>query len=255
MTDLPAAHGILYDPFTKDLILSGSTHVTQIDPDAPSVIKSDLDRSGDSVNFDQGTVDGAGHFFVADNRGKLLFVDYADTGLIGAASNFLTVQFFESNLDDIALRAGAADYRHHHDDQGHHRRAGQEAEPHRCGRRALGRYSGAFGWIRFRACSSRPAAHSVAVTREGHQPARRSMSTSPSHRQVARCATEWRRSDSNRRLLACKARSEGRPTRSRTLKVLSAAVSVDRHDAWFTCVSSHLGHAEGTKLPCSHPRR
>ncbi|HEY7425948.1 MAG TPA: hypothetical protein VH682_17090, partial [Gemmataceae bacterium] len=43
-TTLPAAHGMTYDPYTGTLILSGDSHVTQIDPTTMHIV-SDLNLS------------------------------------------------------------------------------------------------------------------------------------------------------------------------------------------------------------------
>jgi len=98
------AHGMALDPFTGDLILFGGNTINQIDPLNPAVIKSSKIVPG--VNFDQGTVDGLGHIFVADNNGKLVFMDYSGSGLVGNAGNFLSMPFLAFNLDDIAPMVG-----------------------------------------------------------------------------------------------------------------------------------------------------
>ena len=98
------AHGMVLDPFTGDLILFGGNTINQIDPLNPAVIKSSKIVPG--VNFDQGTVDGLGHIFVADNNGKLVFMDYSGSGLVGNAGNFLSMPFLAFNLDDIAPMVG-----------------------------------------------------------------------------------------------------------------------------------------------------
>jgi PEP-CTERM motif-containing protein len=57
--------------------------------------------------FDQGAVDRLGHIFWADNLGKFFFEDYSTTGLVGSANNFVSDNFFQGNLDDIAPLIGA----------------------------------------------------------------------------------------------------------------------------------------------------
>jgi hypothetical protein len=105
-TNLPAAHGIIYDPLTGDLIIVGSSHVTQIDPTTMKVV-SDRDFSSMGISsLDQGAVDGKGHLYVADNRGQLLFVDYSKTGLIGDPSDFVATPFVANYFDDVAPLAG-----------------------------------------------------------------------------------------------------------------------------------------------------
>ena len=103
-SNLPAAHGMQFDPFTGDLVLFGSNHISQIATGALGVLKSDLTLVGN--NFDQGAVDGFGHMYVADNNGKLFFMDYTNAGLVGDASNFIYNKFFKAFLDDIAPIAG-----------------------------------------------------------------------------------------------------------------------------------------------------
>ncbi len=103
LTNLPAAHGMVYDPFTGNLILGGSNHITQLALNG--AIVSDRIVAGD--NFDQGTVDGAGHVYWADNNGRFFFMDYSTTGLVASANNFVSNEFFKSALDDIAPLIGA----------------------------------------------------------------------------------------------------------------------------------------------------
>jgi len=100
LTGVPAAHGMVFDPFSGDLILGGSDQISQIDPTNPTVILSTLTLSGNT--FDQGAVDGLGHIFWADNGGRFLFEDYSTTSLVGNIGNFVSDNFFQSSLDDIA---------------------------------------------------------------------------------------------------------------------------------------------------------
>lgn len=101
ISDLEAAHGISFDPFTGDLLLFGGNQLAQIDPRRPGEIKSsrtfDLDK-----NFDQGTPDGQGHLFVGRTTGHLVFVDYAASRSIGHSSNIVAVEYLDRYLDDIA---------------------------------------------------------------------------------------------------------------------------------------------------------
>jgi hypothetical protein len=103
--NLPAAHGMVYDPFTGDLILGGSDEFAQIDPLNPSVVMSSELFPGNT--FDQGAVDGLGHIFWADNGGNFFFEDYSTTNLVGAATNFVSDNFFQASLDDVAPLIGA----------------------------------------------------------------------------------------------------------------------------------------------------
>jgi len=105
LASLPAAHGMVYDPFSGDLILGGANEIAQIDPTNPSVIISSALFAGNQ--FDQGAVDGKGHIFWADNLGKFFFMDYSTTNAVGDSNNFVSDAFFKSNLDDIAPLIGA----------------------------------------------------------------------------------------------------------------------------------------------------
>jgi hypothetical protein len=104
ISNLPAAHGMVFDRFTGNLLLFGSTHITQIDPGTMKVV-SDLGITA-GVVLDQGTVDGHGYVFVASNNGQIVFVDYTGTKKVGAKGNKVVVQFVEPNLDDVAPLSG-----------------------------------------------------------------------------------------------------------------------------------------------------
>lgn len=110
VTGLAAAHGMVFDPFTGDLILSGDGHITQIDPANPTAIVSDLALSQGSNSqidhFDQLSVDGKGHLFAAANNGNLTFVDYNTSKLVGDAGNFHDTKFLASFLDDVSPLSG-----------------------------------------------------------------------------------------------------------------------------------------------------
>lgn len=101
---IAAAHGMILDPFTMDLILVGDRQIVQIDPDNPGVIKSQITFASGG-NYDQVSVDGRGHIFMANNDGNLTFIDYKDTGLL-ATHNFMSTLFLDTFLDDIAPLAG-----------------------------------------------------------------------------------------------------------------------------------------------------
>ena len=104
MENVPAAHGMVFDRFTGDLLLFGSNHITQVDPNTMKVV-SDLEIKA-SVTLDQGTVDGNGYVFVASNSGHLVFVDYSGSKKIAAAGNTVVVKFLASSLDDVAPLSG-----------------------------------------------------------------------------------------------------------------------------------------------------
>lgn len=108
-SNLPAAHGMVFDPYTGDLVLFGAKHVTQIDPLTHSIV-SDLNLGGPgypfgTAGFDQGATDGLGHFFVANNSGYMLFLDITNSRSVGSP-DFLRTPFLGSQLDDIAPLIG-----------------------------------------------------------------------------------------------------------------------------------------------------
>lgn len=108
LTDLPATHGAMYDPYAGNIISFGAEHITQIGLDG--VVVSDLSvPSGEwyPLLLDQGTADGKGHAFAASNTGHLVFVDYSKTGKVGDATSFVSVNFLEFYLDDVAPLLGA----------------------------------------------------------------------------------------------------------------------------------------------------
>ena len=97
--NIPAAHGLLFDPFTGDLILTGDSEIRQFHPGTGFV--ATLSVPGNL--FDQAAVDGAGHLFVASNDSDLFFLDYSGTSDLDAGGNFSTlVSGFKANLDDVA---------------------------------------------------------------------------------------------------------------------------------------------------------
>lgn len=94
------AHGISYDPFSKDLIVNSANFIQQIDT-AGNVLGT-VQGTG---NFDQAAEDGMGHLFVASNSGFLEFVDYSAAGNIGTAT-FSAEPFLANALDDVAPLSG-----------------------------------------------------------------------------------------------------------------------------------------------------
>jgi hypothetical protein len=108
LASMVGLHGLTFDPFTHDLFAFGGNTVLQIDP-SNSAILSTLDLSAldlGSFVLDAGTTDGLGHLFVGDNNGKLLFVDFSSSGLIGQEGNFVSAPFLETSLDDVAPLVG-----------------------------------------------------------------------------------------------------------------------------------------------------
>lgn len=104
LTGLPAAHGMVFDPYTRNLILMGSKHITQVSVGAAPAIVSDLTAAVEPL--DQGTVDGKGHLFAACNCGNLLFVDYSASRKVADPGNFTKTVFLWNDLDDIAPLVG-----------------------------------------------------------------------------------------------------------------------------------------------------
>jgi hypothetical protein len=106
MTNVPAAHGAAYDPFTQTIILMGDGHISQVDPYAGGTsLLHDSTGYPVSSNFDQGAVDGKGHIFAANNGGTLTFIDISGSGNV-AHPNFVSTQFLAGSLDDVAPLAG-----------------------------------------------------------------------------------------------------------------------------------------------------
>jgi hypothetical protein len=110
-TALDGAHSIVHDPFSNTLLLFGDQHITQLS--LPSLaVKSvmDFSVSHPGLILDQGSVDGRGHIFVADNNGSLVFVDYFNTQALPPAAgqyqvgnaSFTSVTFLDTDLDDVA---------------------------------------------------------------------------------------------------------------------------------------------------------
>lgn len=102
LTGVPA-HGLTFDPFTNDIILSSGNVVDQFDPSSNTVISSFTGLAGDA--YDQSAADGNGHLFVASNNGNLVGLDYDSTGHIGSGSS--AEKFLAGSLDDIAPLSGA----------------------------------------------------------------------------------------------------------------------------------------------------
>lgn len=105
MSSLPAAHGMVFDPYTGDLVLMGANNITQISVGAAPKVVSDLSLPGEG-NFDQGTVDGKGHLFAASHQGRMLFVDYSASRKVANPGNYKVLRRLVDALDDIAPLVG-----------------------------------------------------------------------------------------------------------------------------------------------------
>ncbi len=104
LTNVPYAHGMVYDPFTGDLILAGGDTLAQVSTSGAVLSTLALNLGQE---LDQGAVTGNGQLYWADNGGNLVFVDYANTRLIGSASNFVSNNLYIGSLDDIAPLVGS----------------------------------------------------------------------------------------------------------------------------------------------------
>jgi hypothetical protein len=104
ISHLPAAHGIIYDPFTNTLLLAGANHITQIDPKTFKIV-SDWTAPTDypGIQLDQDTTDGLGHILVASNDGNLVFIDFSKTRKIAARTNYVSIRHLDTDLDDMTL--------------------------------------------------------------------------------------------------------------------------------------------------------
>ena len=100
---LAGAHGGVYDPFTQNVITFGGDNIVQLDL-VGNIVGFRLGTPGS--NFDQGTVDGNGHLFIAKNP-DLYFLDYSATGNVGAGGFFQDLSFLKTALDDIAPLVGS----------------------------------------------------------------------------------------------------------------------------------------------------
>ncbi len=127
---LEGAHGGAYDKYSKTIFVFGGARIVQIKPYVENKVMkakvvatidlrdyffsesySDLTepRTNDKVGWrlDQGTVDGAGHLFVASNTGHLVFVDYAANPNKYISDNVLVhLQWIDYFLDDLAPLTG-----------------------------------------------------------------------------------------------------------------------------------------------------
>jgi len=127
---LEGAHGGVYDRYSKTIFVFGGARIVQIRPyvenkemKAEVVATIDLrnlffsesytnltePRTNDHVGWrlDQGTVDGAGHLFVAANSGHLVFVDYSANPKKYITDNILIhLQWIDYYLDDLAPLTG-----------------------------------------------------------------------------------------------------------------------------------------------------
>lgn len=107
--NLHAAHAGTYDPYTDTIMIFGGRFIYQMDTEGNIISELDVplpQGSHTPVHFDQGTVDGKGHIYVADNVGYLIFVDVTKTKLVGDPLTYVGAQFITDWLDDVAPLIG-----------------------------------------------------------------------------------------------------------------------------------------------------
>ena len=97
-------HGMAFDSYTGNLVTFGGHRIVQIDPKTRQIV-SELQVKGASA-LDQGTVNGRGYIYVADNNGQLVFVDYSKSKKVGDPKNVVLTAQLETNLDDVAPVSG-----------------------------------------------------------------------------------------------------------------------------------------------------
>lgn len=97
---LAASHGLVYDPFSDSFITMGANAIARFSSAGVFLEQ----RFFNGPTFDQGTVDGLGHIFGADNGGTLYLIDYTGGTLAGAT---VGSKFLASSLDDIAPKVGS----------------------------------------------------------------------------------------------------------------------------------------------------
>lgn len=100
-TDIRAVHGLIYDPFTGLMTMFGAGAVATVNPTSLTFKQ----RIGINTDFDQGSVDGHGHAFIAGN-GQITFIDYSATHDITSASNKVIIVNGFSGIDDTAPLVG-----------------------------------------------------------------------------------------------------------------------------------------------------
>ena len=104
INNLPAAHGISFDHFTNTLFLVGANHITQINPITFAIISDWVAPPQHSqLRLDQATFDGQGHLWATSNDGNIVFIDYSRTRKVADATNYQSIQFIDTKLDDVAL--------------------------------------------------------------------------------------------------------------------------------------------------------
>jgi streptogramin lyase len=111
-SNLPAAHGITFDSFTKNFLVAGGNQLAEVDSTG-KIVGSITFSTLPDAQLDQVSTDGFGHIFVSDNgnvttptTGRLIFVDESQTGAVGASDPTFTPNLVLA-LDDIAPLSGS----------------------------------------------------------------------------------------------------------------------------------------------------
>jgi hypothetical protein len=100
-SNVHAAHGMVYDPYTGLMTMFGNGYTATLDPSTHALLESPGSFAGD---FDQGAVDGEGHAFVA-GAGGITFIDYATSHDITHPDYYMYTGGFGS-IDDVAPLVG-----------------------------------------------------------------------------------------------------------------------------------------------------
>ncbi|WP_160171501.1 PEP-CTERM sorting domain-containing protein [Ferrovum myxofaciens] len=110
LTNQHGLNTIAYDPFTGDLITVGSNYINQINPTTGGLIsQKNLDfvlGNNGGYGLENVALTGTGQLFASSggsNGGQLFFMDYANTGLVGANGNFMASPHLANDLYGIAL--------------------------------------------------------------------------------------------------------------------------------------------------------
>lgn len=101
-TGLRPAHGIIYDSFSNTIDLFGAGSVAILDPSTGALLG---ERDGINSDFDQGSVDGHGHAFIAGNN-EITFIDYSQSGNLADPSNPTFIMQGFGGIDDLAPLSG-----------------------------------------------------------------------------------------------------------------------------------------------------
>jgi hypothetical protein len=108
---IATAQDAVYDPFTGLIVLFGDGEVDTFDPSTntlgtavtlPGAIAGTTCAGGQFAQLDAGTVDGAGHAYVA-GCGNLYYIDYSATGNILSASDVAQSVAVPGGMKDVVV--------------------------------------------------------------------------------------------------------------------------------------------------------